>query len=267
MNSIGFTVFYSLRGEQHQDIIHLDCEEGMSLDAVIESNSLDIQDYIVDKFQDFYSDVMSQGGATMNPDGIYIYDDVYDAIYNSAYHYLADHAEELEMLLIDSRSGAKTPINVNDYFKEIITDRAQCEACLVDISEAISYDSVDFAMNGNWQSGLITWDGEQQLPALWFGHVGSAPMRRWTITPGISPDDYSFWFMATDEDMLEAIVDDFDSIGTWYLYECGCEVPELTALIRRCPVKFEKDDPPEVIREKITSYVLSTQGANTHESN
>ena len=82
MNSIGFTVFYSLRGEQHQDIIHLDCEEGMSLDAVIESNSLDIQDYIVDKFQDFYSDVMSQGGATMSPDGIYVYDDVYSSIYD-----------------------------------------------------------------------------------------------------------------------------------------------------------------------------------------
>lgn len=66
--------------------------------------------------------------------------------------------------------------------------------------------------------------------------------------------------MDADEDMLEVIVDNFDEISTWYLYECGFDVPELTSLIQRCPVKFEKDDSPEVIRKKIISYVLSSQG-------
>ena len=204
---------------------------------------------------------MSQGRVTMNPDGIYICEDAYDTIYNSAYRYLADHANELEMLLIDPVTKNEVPINIEDYLKVEIGNRSKCEACLVDVSWAISYDSVDFTENGRWQAGMISWDETAELvPALWFGRPNSLPMRRWTITPYTTPDDYSFWFIENDEDMLEVIVDNFSEIGTWYLYECGCDLPKLTSLIRCCPVRFEKDDSSDTIREKLSAYVLSLQG-------
>ena len=256
---LDFTVSYSLREVRYQEIIRLNCTVDMPIEAVIESNKEDIKEFIVDKFQSFYEDAMSQGRVTMNPDGIYIYEDVYDTIYNSAYRYLADHADELEMTLIAPGTSTKTSINVADYLKDVIDSRAHCEASLVEISEAISYDSVDFVENGSWQAGLIPWNGEELVPALWFGRDNATPMRRWTITPYITPVDFSFWFKDADEDMLEAIMDEFDTISVWYLYECGCELPELTGLIQRCPVQFEKDDSPETIREKITSYLLSLQ--------
>lgn len=257
MNSIDFTVFYSLCQEQHQDTIQLSCTSDLPIESVIESNCEEIKDYIVDKFQSFYDDAMSQGRASMNPDGIYIYDKVYDAIYDSAYQYLADHADELGMLLIDFGTKVETRINVAEYLKDVIDSRAKCEACLVDVSEAISADSVDFVENGKWHAGLIAWEGRDSVPALWFSRDNATPMRRWAITPYITPVDFSFWFKDTDEDMLEAVVDEYDSISVWYLYECGCDLPALTGLIRRCPVKFEKDDSSETIRKKITAYFLS----------
>lgn len=260
INRIDFTVFYSLRQEQHQDTIQLSCTSDMPIGSVIESNCEVIKEFIVDKFQSFFDDAMSQGGTSMNLNGIYIYDEVYDAIYDSAYQYLADHADELGMLLIESETKTETHLNVADYLKDAIDSRAKCEACLVDVSEAISADSVDFVENGKWHAGLIAWEGMDSVPALWFGRDNATPMRRWTITPFITPDDFAFWFIDADEDMLEAIVDEFDSIAIWYLYECGCELPELTGLIRRCPVQFEKDDSPETIREKINTYILSLHG-------
>ena len=260
MRSVDFTVFYSFHREQHQDTIQLNCTSDMPTESVIEANCEDIKEFIVDKFQSFYDDAMSQGEASMNPDGIYIYDEVYDAIYGSAYQYLTDHADELGMLLINSETKAETRINVADYLKEVIDSRATCEACLVDVSEAISADSVDFVENGKWNAGLIPWEGADSVPALWFARVNASPMRRWTITPYITQADFSFWFKDADEDMLEAVVDEFDTISVWYLYECGCDLPELTGVIRRCPVKFEKDDSTATICEKITAYFLSLQG-------
>ncbi len=256
MSSKDYTVFYAFPGARHQDIIQLNYSPDMSIESVIESNCEEIKDFIVEKFQSFYDDAMSQGGASMNPDGIYIYDDIYDDIYDSAYQYLADHADELGMLLIDSESKAEIRLTVADYLKEVIDSRSECEACLVDVSEAISADSVDFVENGKWHAGLIAWEGLDSVPALWFGRVNDTPMRQWTITPYITPVEFSFWFKDTNEDMLEAVVDEFDTIGVWYLYECGCDLPELTGLIRRCPVKLEKDDSSETIREKITTFFL-----------
>ena len=79
MNSVDFAVFYSLRQEQHQDTIQLNCASDMPIESVIESNREEIKEFIVDKFQSFYDDAMSRGGASMNPDGIYIYDEINDA--------------------------------------------------------------------------------------------------------------------------------------------------------------------------------------------
>ena len=41
---------------------------------------------IVGKFQSSYDDAMSPGGASMNPDGIYIYDEIFDASAPSREH-------------------------------------------------------------------------------------------------------------------------------------------------------------------------------------
>lgn len=78
MNSKDYTVFYAFHGERHQDIIQLNYSPDMSIESVIESNCEKIKDFIVEKLQPFYDDAMSQGSASMNPDGIYIYDEIYD---------------------------------------------------------------------------------------------------------------------------------------------------------------------------------------------
>lgn len=255
MTELDFELLYSIRGNQHHGYFPLNCMEDATLNTVIDANYDDIKEFIIDRFQSVYEDVMSQGHASMNFNGIYIYDEVYDAIYDSAYKYLEDHAGEIEMVIIDPRNGESVALNVSDYLRKDIIQRTECEACLVDVSEAISYDSIDFVENGIWQADII-----ESIPTLWFGKKGVMPMRRWMITPDISTEDYSFWFSESDEDMLEAIVDNFAEIGTWYLYECGFDVPELSVIIDRCPVKFEKDDTPEIIRKKITESFSAEKG-------
>ena len=42
----------------------------MTIETVIASNHEDIKEFIIDRFQSFYEEAMSQGMATMNPAGM-----------------------------------------------------------------------------------------------------------------------------------------------------------------------------------------------------
>lgn len=67
------------------------------------------------------------------------------------------------------------------------------------------------------------------------------------------------WFLDADEDIMESIVDEFNEIGIWYLYECGIDVPDMSVLVGRCPVQFDESDDSKTIGEKITSFFLNQQ--------
>jgi len=54
-------------------------------------------------------------------------------------------------------------------------------------------------------------------------------------------------------------VDDFDDIGTWYLYECGMDVPVLSEIMKKCPIAFDKNDDEHIITEKLTSFFFQKQ--------
>lgn len=243
-----------------------------------------IDDFITNAFQDVIADAVAEGGASMNANGIYEISEVASNVYSSAYSYLEDRAKEFSLAVLDDYSdeqnAKRMPIDILAKLKAKLEDRETCECWDVDVGWAISGDALDFQTKGVWQYGLasaegilcnpkewpapkqrkgnIVWetDNEELTPTMWFGRDGEPAMARWTITPAIGQEAFHMWFLETDEDIMDSIVDDFDAIGIWYLYECGMDVPDLSMIIDNCPVHFEENDDSHVIGKKIEAFFL-----------
>ena len=70
-----------------------------------------------------------------------------------------------------------------------------------------------------------------------------------------------------DTNAWEVVVPEFDSIGTWYLYECGMDVPELPEIEKRLPIHFVKNDDANKKNEKNTSFFLQKTLGGEEEAN
>ena len=276
-----FEVQYTVYHESRKASIELDMYDDESVESVVDSN---INDFIRDAFQEFIDDAVGHGGASMNSKGVYDITAVTERIYSAAVSYVDDHADEVSLYIVDDYTIPDKrqiiEIDVVEKIKVAIEERQTCETREVDVSGAISGDVIDFQVSGFWRYGLrssyrilcnvnewplpkrrektVEWvsDNEVLVPVLWFGRAEDRPMQRWMITPFISKEDFRLWFLETKEDIMDSVVEDFDSIGIWYLYECGMDVPDLAEIVKSCPVHFEKNDDADTINEKITSFFL-----------
>ena len=276
-----FEVRYSVYNEQHQTTIDIDLYDEQTLFDVLDSY---IDDFIRDHFQDVIADALAEGGASMNETGLYEIYEVASDVYLPAEDYLNSIANEVSVSVVDDYADNTNPtiihINIIEKLKKLLDDRQTCETWDIDVGNAISSDAVDFEMNGSWHFGFLSpskdlveprdwpepaledntavWrmNGEALTPALWFGRSNDPRMSRWTITQYSTPEELNQWFLDTDEDIMDSLVDDFDAIATWYLYECDMDVPDLSKIIGSCPVFFEKNDDSSTIEEKICSFFL-----------
>ncbi len=274
-----FELQYTIYNEPHKDTIQIDFYDEDTLCVVLDDY---IDDFISDAFQDVIADAVAEGVASMNANGIYEISEVASNVYSSAYSYLEDRAKEFSLVVLDDYSDEqdtkRLPIDILAKLKAKLEDRETCECWDVDVGWAISRDAIDFQTEGVWHYGLASatgilrkpeewpspkqrngstvWeiDDEVFTPTMWFGREGDPPMSRWTITPTISQDAFHLWFLDFNEDIMDSIVDDFNTIAVWYLYECDIDVPDLSMIIGSCPIPFEETDDSQRIGEKLATF-------------
>ena len=284
-----FVVHYHIGKQAKTENVLIGFFDEQTLQDVMEDALAELID---SAFDETLQDSLNQRGASMNEEGTYNIIEEGTNIYGAAKEYLSLLGDSIGLYLVDDYTDPSAPrtisVDVVASLQKKIDDRMICESWDSDLSYAINADLMNFAEISRWQFGLasseniisdvcewpapkkedshIVWatNDEVLIPTIWFGPIGSKPLPHWSITEETKSAELSFWFLEDSEEILYNVVTDcYNSFIIWYLAECGLDTPELSEIIKDCPVQFYENDSDNEIKEKVSSFFLEYYLAHT----
>ena len=209
-------------------------------------------------------------------------------LYDTALDYVDSLADGLFMTVKipphNNKAEQIITINVCEKLKKMIDNRIGCECAYVDVGDAVERALYEYEQLSTWHVGLSCeteviespdawpvpkfekdkpiWETGEKIfsPIVWFG--GKKPIKRWTIYPSISKEDYDFWFTKYDEGMQYFVPDADGGFEYWFFYECGRRLPDTREIINRCPIPFKEFDSLEIIEKRINNYFLCKKNSD-----
>ena len=93
--------------------------------------------------------------------------------------------------------------------------------------------------------------GQRFSPILWFGPDNMPPLNPWTIDGALSP---LFKSEDTWTTIRSVLMDPNDTFLIWYTGEKCCSAPDVSEILKKCPVQFSPKDDSRVVQEKTNQF-------------
>ena len=247
-------------------------------------------DKINDQLYDIYGDEISNAMDAYEKEPLGYCDEYYihKLVYDAAYKY----CDQLILAVrFDVKSEGKSIVTpqlkeqINRALKEkfyyFIERREVSEQSCIDEGSAFLACLNCFLSSGKWQFGLektdetvlpveqwpepviegrnIWWKDNNEIlkPKVWFGLEGTKPSDFWVIYGTINDlENKSLNEFFDDDDMI------FNNLGfsyahyVWMFVEGGCDSPNISKIMKRCPIDFSDEDEPEVTLQRINKFFL-----------
>ena len=244
--------------------------DSSELDGYLQTAYEQLKDYLIENELETLSDMLSNLYPDVEPNGNISYYDAYDQfIEGSKANILKRFGCSTIQLIAKNATGSirkAEALPVADLFLEVLEDNTEFSGFDATIGRYIESSLFKFLNDSKWHFGYKNKDGsyseiqsaldydaieDKSSPILWFGLDGEAIIEKWSIEPG---KEHGFkwidqWYL------LEYLIDDCtDCFATWYLAECGYDLPDMENILAGCAIQISEDDTIDTVNRKFAEY-------------
>jgi len=230
--------------EYKKELQYCPCSRERYLDDVKD----EINSVLRDELWDFYSNVIS--GCPVVPRGSFVEADIYSYVIGYMKETILANkgiwTAECTLITDNQESAMVFTIDFTDILMEMLEFDSSTGEFNSRLGSYVENCLLKFEKCGEWH---ISRD------AVWFGTNSESADHPWSIDSQTEKDELAIWFEHDSYEFMKLIGDFSENFLFWYVYECGCCIPNIESIRKSCPISIEEADSSADILKKAAIYL------------